>query len=140
MYFRRFRKQIKEEAREEKTWPIMIVVLVVIYFVFPRTLWPVLTFFLLGFTYFVMVVSEVLEYFFLQKRWINLLYIVIFSLFGIALGIGALLASPNPIVDFSKLRNVSRGIWAVSLPFFAVAAYLKLAWVLRRIREKESPD
>lgn len=131
-------RRLREEAREEKTWPLMLAVLGAVYLVFPRSLWSVLTLFLLGFTYLVMAVSEALEYFYLQKRWINILYICLFLIFSAALGASSLLVSPNPmpILDLIRIREVVRILWWISLPFFAVAAYLKLGWVLRQIREK----
>ena len=115
----------------------MLIVLFVAYWLFPRSWWPVLTFALLCVTYLALAVAWWVEYKRLQKKRPAPAFVISFICFALALLIGSLLAAPNPLVDFTDWRNVSRWLYGIGLPFFAIGVYIECWRVYRGVEAQE---
>lgn len=131
----RFWELCKRYLGRERSWPFLLIGEILTYYLLPREYWQLLTFVLLGMFYLLKSVDKALEYFFLQGKFVTLLYAFANLIFGIALIGSALVVSPYPVIDFSNLRQTVRSIWAIALPFFSIVVYIETWWTYDRIKE-----
>lgn len=128
-------KRVRDWAGSEKSWPALLSIIAVAYWLSPRDWWATLTFVCIGFLYLALVTAHALEYWRIQRKPPYLLFAIAKFFFGFALIIGALVTVPQTAYDFSSLRMVSRVLWLIGLPFWAVAVYSECWRIYRLLRE-----
>lgn len=120
-------------AGSEKSWPALLSIIAVAYWLSPRDWWGTITFVCIGFLYLALVSAHAVEFWRVQRKWPYLLFAIGQFLFGVALLIGALVTAPQHFYDFSTLRMVSRTLWFIGLPFWAVAVWSECWRVYRAL-------
>ena len=120
----------------EKSWPLLLLIIFLAYWCSPRDWWATVTFILIGVLYLALVAAHTIEFWSIQRKWPYLIFAIAKLFFGIALLVGALIAVPQHYYDFSPLRMVSRALWAIGLPFWAVAVYLE-CWRIYHLRKAQ---
>lgn len=120
----------------ENSWPLLLLVLFLAFWLSPREWWASFTFFCVGMLYLALVVAHTVEFWKIQRKWPYILFAIAKLFFGVALLIGALIAAPQPLRDFTAWRMVARVLWFIGLPFWAVAVYLE-CWRIYRLRQAQ---
>lgn len=120
----------------DKSWPFLLGLVTGAYVSAPRELWATVTFLIIGTLYLFLVAAHTLEFWQVQRKWPYLLFAIAKFFFGVALLIGALVAVPQHRYDFTELRMVSRVLWLIGLPFWAVAVYHECWRVYRAWKEQ----
>lgn len=128
--------RIRRWAGSEKSWPALLVIIAAAYWLSPREWWGTITFLCLGTLYLALVVAHGLEFWKVQRKIPYLLFAIAKFCFGVGLLIFALITVPQQVYDFSGLRVVSRLLWIVGLPFWAIAVYSECWRVLRALKEQ----
>lgn len=130
-------KRVRDWVGSEKSWPALLSIIAVAYWLSPRDWWAVITFVCIGILYIALVIAHALEFWRIQRKVPYLLFAVAQLCYGVALLIGALVTVPQHFYDFSMLRMVSRILWLIGLPFWAVAVYGECWRVYRLWKEQE---
>jgi hypothetical protein len=116
-------KKVGKWVSGKNSWPALLLVITGAYWLSPRVWWSTITFVFIGILYLALVVAHMVEFWEIQRKLPYLLFAIAKLCFGVALLIGALVTVPQHIYDFSGWRMVSRILWIVGLPFWAVAVY-----------------
>lgn len=124
--------KLREWAASERSWPALLSIITVAYWLSPRDWWAVITFVCVGVLYLALVITHFLEFWALQRKLPYLIFAIAKLFFGVALLVGALVTVPQTVYDFSALRMVSRLLWLIGLPFWAVAVYSE-CWRVYRL-------
>lgn len=118
----------------EHSWPLMLLALSVAFWLAPRSWWVSLIFSFLTVFYLAWAAAWSLEYWHIQRKAPNLLFIIANVFFGGAILIGAIINLPaNVGRDFTILRMISRTLYGIGLPFLAVAVWKECWRIGRRI-------
>jgi hypothetical protein len=122
---------VRSWLASEKSWPLLLLVLSLAYWLSPRGWWASFTFILIGIVYLALVAAHGFEFWKIQRKWPSALFIIAYVFFGVAILIGAYTTAPLPNRNVDALRPISRALWAIGLPFFAIAAWFE-CWRIYR--------
>lgn len=123
--------RVRKWLASEKSWPLLLLILSIAYWLSARGWWASFTFVLIGAVYLSLVVAHSFEFRNIQRKTPNMLFIIAYVFFGVAILIGAYTTVPLPNRNIAVLRPISRSLWAVGLPFFAIAAWFE-CWRIYR--------
>ena len=124
--------------KRERSWPILAIFIIAMYFITPREWWSTQTFLFLGVTFLVDAISYLAEYIWLQRQRVKLLRVISESIFGIALMIGSFVAAPELLTGYSVdgIRMAARWIWGIGFLFFIILVYIRSWTIARLVKEK----
>jgi hypothetical protein len=128
-------KRLRKWVASERSWPALLLIIAVAYWLSPREWWGTVTFFCLGMLYLGLVTAHLLEFWRIQRKTSYLIFAIAKFWVGVALIVGALVTVPQTHYDFTSLGMVSRVLWLIGLPFWAVAVYSECWRIYRLLKE-----
>lgn len=133
--FRQLKPRLK--LTPGNTWPFVLGIIAIPYFVLPRTFWLSTTYILVGATFLIYVWFALVDWFMVQKKLSTLLFAGAFLCFGVGFVLSSLWAAPNSLFDLTRIRSTSRILFFIGLPILALAVY-QYAWYVEILRRNRS--